>query len=657
MRTNAHYRMYSSAVGILLVLLQAGTAPPRPDALAPAPPGAVRIGGHLGERMDRALRNRILAQDVNRLVQPFRARMEHTGGHWRGEYWGKWFTSAALAWAARPSPDLRAKLELALDMLLATRTPDGYIGTWREDARFGAWDVWGRKYTLLGLLAAHKILNEPRALAAARDMAAHLLAQVQTDQVRIADTGLEVLQGLAASSVIVPLARLRTQTGEAQWEAFAEAIVRSWSEPGRWAPSGIRLIEAALDDAPPSTISSRKAYEMMSCFEGVAELYRCNATPLLREAVVRFAQSLRSRERMIVGSGSNQELWCDGVTVQTEVLEQPLETCVTVTWMHLCEQVLRLTGDSAWADELELTLYNALLGSMTPDGGWWAYFSPLVGQRIASHVQHQDVGLSCCVANGPRGLFAVPRWAVMRAPDGAPVINLYAPMSIQWSPSGDGIVTMVVRTEYPREGHVIIDVRPERARRFALWLRIPAWSDRTRLFVNDHAVESPPSGRYVVLEREWMDGHTVRLEFDLRARVVPAPSGAPAYAVLRGPIVLALDDRLVPPTNLAVRLAVSPHERVELDLVQPPSHVQIAVRVPFEVKPSHYFYHHTNLLLMCDYASAGNAWDGTNSVRVWLPQPLYLQMAYPPETWRLMYPRAAVRPEPPVSSIAPTQQN
>ncbi len=47
---------------------------------------------------------------------------------------------------------------------------------------------------------------------------------------------------------------------------------------------------------------------------------------------------------------------------------------------------------------------------MTPDARWWAYFSPLVGERVPSPLQYEDVGLSCCVASGPRGLLLTPQW-------------------------------------------------------------------------------------------------------------------------------------------------------------------------------------------------------------------------------------------------------
>ena len=172
---------------------------------------------------------------------------------------------------------------------------------------------------------------------------------------------------------------------------------------------------------------------------------------------------------MIHGSGSNQELWCDGARIQTETMEQPVETCVTATWMKLCDQLLRLTGDPVWADQLEISLYNALLGAMTPDGAWWAYFSPLSGQRVPSHYQHDDCQLSCCVANGPRGLFLTPRWAVMGCKTGI-VLNLYSPGSATQKLADGTEVKLVQQTDYPVGDTITLTVSPEKKSKFTLKL-------------------------------------------------------------------------------------------------------------------------------------------------------------------------------------------
>ncbi|MDD4193409.1 MAG: glycoside hydrolase family 127 protein [Mangrovibacterium sp.] len=44
------------------------------------------------------------------------------------------------------------------------------------------------------------------------------------------------------------------------------------------------------------------------------------------------------------------------------------ETCVTATWIKLSQQLLRLTGDARYADAIEQSYYNALLGAMKPAG-------------------------------------------------------------------------------------------------------------------------------------------------------------------------------------------------------------------------------------------------------------------------------------------------
>ena len=49
--------------------------------------GSAEIGGYVGHRLNGSYQNRILAQDINRLVEPFRNRTETSC--WQSEFWGK----------------------------------------------------------------------------------------------------------------------------------------------------------------------------------------------------------------------------------------------------------------------------------------------------------------------------------------------------------------------------------------------------------------------------------------------------------------------------------------------------------------------------------------------------------------------------------------
>jgi hypothetical protein len=184
------------------------------DVHVPLPPGAVKLGGFLGRRLDECIRNRIAAQDVPALVAPFRARDETWS--WRTEFWGKWFTSAAWAWRYEQGPGLRKKLDEAVAGLLGTQTLDGYIGTYREEARFSNWDVWGRKYVLLGLLAYHELTDDTTVLAAAARSMDYLLQSIGPGRYRsINDTGR--WNGLASGSILEPVVRLHRATAHGWW--------------------------------------------------------------------------------------------------------------------------------------------------------------------------------------------------------------------------------------------------------------------------------------------------------------------------------------------------------------------------------------------------------------------------------------------------------
>src|SRR6478752_2888024 len=68
------------------------------DRLSPIESPA--MSGFIANKLNLAYENRILAQDAGRLISPFQNRTETSC--WQSEFWGKWFTSALLAYRYRP---------------------------------------------------------------------------------------------------------------------------------------------------------------------------------------------------------------------------------------------------------------------------------------------------------------------------------------------------------------------------------------------------------------------------------------------------------------------------------------------------------------------------------------------------------------------------
>ncbi len=580
------------------------------DVFQPATAGSVRLKGFLGNKLDVCLKNRLLAQDIEAVVAPFRSKAETGSADWRSEYWGKWFTSLALADSYRTSHETRAKLLEATQALIATHAEDGYIGTRTPAHRLEGWDVWGCKYVLLGLIADFDRSHDPAVLLAAKRECDVLISELGPGKVDIADVG--EWNGLPASSVLEPIVLLYDRTLDRKYLDFATYIVSCWSRRSQRLPNGMRLIEDALAGKHPDQMCAPKAYEMMSCFEGLCELYRATGKPEYLQASIKIADGIFQNETTLVGVGTSGEVWFSGANKQTGIVNKPMETCVTVTWMKFCEQLLRLTGEVRYADELEKNLYNGLLGSMMPDGRWWAYFGGMMGVRVPSYVQHSDVNLSCCVVNGPRGLMLTPSWAFMEGPDG-PVVNLYSSGSAQV-----GGIKLDVIGDYPVSDHATIQVTPPKPETFTLSLRIPDWSKHTLVSINGHPETLKPG--YTKIRRTWHAGDRVAIVFDMRARVV---TQSEHIAILRGPVVLAIDNRL---TARSERKFTINRQSIHLK-PNPTAAKRIGAWMAFD----------TSGITLCDYASAGNAFSEQNIFRTWLPQTLDLSTIYDTgQTWQTL---------------------
>jgi hypothetical protein len=161
------------------------------------------------------------------------------------------------------------------------------------------------------------------------------------------------------------------------------------------------------------------------------------------------------------------------------------------------------------------------------------------------------------------------------------------------------------------------------------------------------------------------------MEMDLRGRIIRAPGSVNDLAVMRGPIVLALDNRLVKNENFNLWLlpqgtqwtqkdelgglkyvlpeptltSDSPDQYIDLiPSASKPSDVWMAFEVPFLYRYTHFFDHKQVKLVMCDYASAGNQYSEKNLFRVWLPQPLFMNDIFPENTWRILYREGNTRP-------------
>ena len=613
-------------------------------------PCGIKIRGHVGRRMDSCLQNHLLKHDAIYLTDPYKDKTEDH--YWQCEFWGKWMHSAAPFLMklrmdnaeCRIADELQANISASVENLLSCQEECGYLGNYAPSARcgvaskttYGGWDVWCQKYTLLGLLYADECLYDKRCLDAACRHLDWLMTQVGPSKKDIGQTGR--YHGLASLSILEPVVWLYRRTGKKEYLDFASYIVsRMDAEEG-----GGGLVSKALagvdvanrtsgKDEWEKFACSKKAYEMLSCYQGLLEYYKiaklCKhenaqytvppAEDILK-AVVLTAKNVIAAELNIVGGAASQELWYHGKGKQTHPYYRMNETCVITTWMRLCESLLTVTGDPSWADELERTFYNIYLATLSRDGSTFAQYTGLEGTRSAG-LNNCFMEEKCCNANGPRGFVSFLR-ALVTADKDAAMINLYETSTASVEiPALKEKVTFETFTLYPKENGVRIVNRTTKPLDFTLKLRIPAWSVKTEVKVNGKVAEGVVAGKYFELNRRWVEGDKVEMSFDMPCRVHLLNNHV---AFTRGPVVLARDARFHD-GNLVERMrAIDFGKGVEMRPVPTGTGdiwMAFTAYLPMGAHSESPDNAHPQMVRFCDFASAGNTWTDESAYRVWLP--------------------------------------
>lgn len=598
-----------------------------PDILVNGDPSSIKIGDHLGEKIDICIDQRVLRQDVNHLIVPFYNKTEN---HlWQSEFWGKWMLGAVLSYRYNQNPVLLDSIQQGVKDLLGSQLPNGYIGNYSEEAQLRAWDIWGRKYSMLGLLSYYDLTGEKEVLNACRRMADHLMTQVGPGKTNIVTTG--NYMGMASSSILEPIVFLYRRTGDTRYLDFAKYIVAQWETP-----EGPQLISKAEAGTPVAerfphpqilqkpwfgTDNGQKAYEMMSCYEGLLELYKLTNNPRYLSAVEKTVRSIIETEINVAGSGSSFECWYYGKQQQTRPTYHTMETCVTMTWMKLCQTLLMLTGNPIYADQMEVTTYNALLASMKDDGTQIAKYSPLEGQR---HPGEEQCGMhmNCCNANGPRAFALLPQFAVMQSVGNNEIyINLYTDFTATVPLTTKKNVVIKQESNYPADGKIRLQVDTDKPETFTVALRIPSWSKSNPVTINGEPLEEASPGTYFKVNRKWKKGDVITLDLDVRGRLVKQDNYA---AIIKGPVVLARDTRFGDGFVDETAQIIHSDNYVELTPSDNKLHgIWMSFTAPLILGTDlEGDARNPEKIHFSDFASAGNTWMNDVRYRVWLTETL-----------------------------------
>ncbi|MGV3618379.1 MAG: beta-L-arabinofuranosidase domain-containing protein [Fimbriimonas sp.] len=517
----------------------------------------VRLSGALQPQIDGVVKNwlvplpktnpSVLTMFDDRDKAPYRNLLA-----WSGEFAGKYLTSGTETYRLTGDPTLKATLQRFVAELAKRQDADGYLGPFPKAHRLtgwapntwgnggGTWDAWGHYHAILGLLRWNEETGDETALVTARKIGDLLADFFKTRTV--ASTGSPEMN----QAIVHGLALLHRKTGERRYLEAAERVVKEFAAPG----AGDYLNAALAGEEFFQMPNAGPRWESLHSLLGLSELYWLTGNEDYRKAFEHHYWSIAKTDR------HNNGGFTSGEQAQGNPYHRgAIETCCTVAWTALGVDMLRMTGDPKVADELELSTLNQVVGYHAPDGAWCTYNTPMEGVRIPSkediafQIRPGSEDLNCCSVNAARGFGMIADWALM-AKDKGLALNWYGPSTLR-SKVGEVKVAIRQETTYPQEGRIVLHVEPERPTSFPLSLRVPHWSERTTIRVNDKSVEAKP-GSYTTVNRTWQAGDRVTIEMDMSPRYwVGQRESRGKASIYRGPILMALETPGVTPTYSA----------------------------------------------------------------------------------------------------------
>lgn len=616
--------------------------------------------GFINEAFDFVEKYQLLKPELwSRFVQQFRKDSDFEGG-WRGEYWGKMMRGACLVYSYTQNQNLYDILKTTIDDMIASADETGRISSYGINHEFDAWDMWCRKYVILGMEYFLEICNDEnhkeKIINSMCKQVDYIISKIGSEDGKKEITSCtRHWRGLNSCSVLEPVVKLYNLTGDKRYFDFATYIVNTGCTDVE------NIFELAFEDKLyPYQYPVTKAYEMTSCFEGLIEYYKITGIEKYKTAIINFANKILESDFTVIGCcGCTHELFDHSTVRQANTTNGEImqETCVTVTLMKFFYRVLLLNGDPKYADAFETSLYNAYLGSFNTE----QVVEPLIKKEhpeciaeplpfdsyspLTAGTRGNGVGgfkimsdnhyYGCCACIGSAGIGLVPMMQLLKSQDGI-YINLYIKGSVTTlTPSGNNI-TLNFDTDYPKNGTVKIGIELEKDEQFKLILRNPEWSKNTKVFVNENTVNT--ANGYIEIDRVWQKGDAVQIEFDMRTKAIyPIKYGSqvlmnkviwgknymvPTYdeqdpvalnhiALKRGPVMLAQDNRLGYSVDDAISVKVNDEGFVDVEITDEEIPFKSIVKAKVPLANGKY-------MTVTDYSSSGKLWTEQSKMAVWM---------------------------------------
>ncbi len=230
---------------------------------------------------------------------------------------------------------------------------------------------------------------------------------------------------------------------------------------------------------------------------------------------------------------------------------QGSEFCSAVEMMFSMESILPVTGEVAFADQLERVAFNALPTQATDNYDSRQYFQQTNQVLISRQSRNFNTayegtdqlfgpltGYPCCTSNMHQGWPKFTQNLWYASADQGIAALVYAPSTVKAKVGNGTTVEITEATNYPFEESIRFTFKMAQKTKFAFHLRIPLWCKKSSVMINGQPWSNPEGNSITTILREWSEGDL--LELSLPMQVTIGRWYENSAVVERGPLVYAL---------------------------------------------------------------------------------------------------------------------
>lgn len=487
----------------------------------------------------------------------------------------KWIEAGAYILATHPNPTLETQLDEVIDRLETLQWDDGYLNTYytvvEPDKRWSNTRDLHELYCAGHLIEAAVAYYEATGKRKLLDVMIRYVEHISSvfghgegqkpgypghQELELA---LVKLYQITGDNHHLELAQyFIDERGKSPHYYDAEAIERGDKPENFWA----KTYAYNQSHLPVREQTTAQGHSVRACYmyAAMADIARLTGDESLKQACISLWDDVVNHKLYVTGALGSTRL-NEGFTSAYDLPDETAyaETCASIALIFWAHRMFQLDPNSRYIDVMERALYNGFLSGLSHDGTQFSYANPLathpsidpfnqwtpVLHTEGKPFQRQDwYTCACCPANIARLIASIGDYFYM-LDDKRLYINLYGQNDLDMVIQNVPVKIRQV-TDYPWDWQVELHFEAEQPTDFEIALRIPAWCQQARIYINDELVPAETENGYVIISNEWTSEAVIRLELPMpvtRIRANPkARHMVNKVALQRGPLVYCLEE-------------------------------------------------------------------------------------------------------------------